>query len=68
MIVDYGDFYFDEEDGRTVLTYAPDPDSKELVQLGYVERGDSLANVVARAWAHQQAPAGVIDAVKGTRK
>jgi hypothetical protein len=67
VIVNYGDFYFGKDDGRTTVMYAPDPDSKELVHICYVEPGDSLADVIARVWTHRDAPPSVVDAVKGSR-
>lgn len=64
MIVNYGDFYFDKDDGHMALGYAPDPDGKDIEHIMYVEPGDSLADLVGKVWAHQGATPDVVDTVK----
>lgn len=67
MIVNYGNFYFSKDDGYLSLVHAPDPDSKDVEMVAYaIEAGDSLADLIGKVWAHQGAPPGVVEAVKGT--
>lgn len=66
MIVNYGDFYFTKDDGYLALAYAPDPDHKDIEHLCYVEPGDTLASLVARAWTHCGALPGVVAKVVET--
>jgi hypothetical protein len=65
MIVNYGDFYFIKDDGYLAFAYAPDPDGKGLEQICYVEPGDSLADLVAKAWRHRGASVEVIEKATG---
>lgn len=66
MIVNYGNFYFSKDDGYLSLVHAPDPDSKDVEMVAYaIEAGDSLADLIAKVWAHKSAPPGVIKAAKG---
>lgn len=65
MIVNYKDFYFTKDDGYLALSHAPDPDGKGIEHICYVEPGDSLADIVAKAWVHQGAPASVVNVARG---
>jgi hypothetical protein len=69
VIVDYGDFYFAKDDGYLSLVHAPDPDSKDVVLVAYaIEAGDSLADLIAKVWAHKDATPAVAEVAKGVKR
>jgi hypothetical protein len=62
VIVNYGDFKFVKDEGYLALAHAPEGEEPKV--LSRVHVGDSLADHVARAWTHSDAPAAVLNVVR----
>lgn len=57
MIVNYGDFTFVKDEGFIALARVVEGGEPEVICR--VKLGDSLGDLVARAWMHSGAPAEV---------
>lgn len=63
MIVNYGDFICVKDEGFIALAYVPEGGEPQILRR--IHLGDSLADFVADAWMHRDAPAEVVKKASG---